>query len=51
MASYIPKLTTAGYMVYDYDFLGYGHSERPLGADTSVGGQGPILEALLDNWG
>lgn len=46
-----PRLVAAGHRVFRYDLLGFGASERPLNADTSVGGQGPVLEALLDRWG
>jgi pimeloyl-ACP methyl ester carboxylesterase len=47
----VPALADAGYEVYLYDLLGYGASERPIDVDTSVGGQVPILEGLLDEWG
>ena len=46
----VPQLTAAGHQVYVYDLLGYGQSERPIEMDTSVAGQGPVLEALLDHW-
>ena len=48
-----PQLVVAGYRVYVYDLLGFGHSERPRDAsvDTSVSGQLPILLGLLDLWG
>lgn len=47
----IPGLEGAGYRVLAYDLLGYGLSERPLTADTSVAAQARILEGLLDVWG
>ena len=49
----VPVLTTNGYKVHVYDLLGYGLSERPWDPtiDTSVTGQVPILEGLLDHWG
>lgn len=46
-----PQLQAEGYNIHLYDLLGFGRSERPLAADTSVGGQGPILTALLRHWG
>ncbi|MDP5219876.1 alpha/beta hydrolase [Ruegeria sp. 2205SS24-7] len=49
----LPSLVSAGYKVHVYDLLGYGLSERPCdpAIDTSVTGQVPILEGLLDIWG
>ncbi|WP_147124189.1 alpha/beta fold hydrolase [Shimia ponticola] len=49
----LPSLTQAGYKVHVYDLLGFGLSERPHdpNIDTSVTGQVPVLEALLDLWG
>lgn len=49
----LPTLVEAGYKVYVYDLLGYGLSERPYdpSIDTSVTGQVPIFEGLLDVWG
>lgn len=49
----IPNLTGAGHQVFTYDLLGFGLSERPWSSDvdTSVTGQVPILEGLLDHWG
>ncbi len=46
-------LVGAGHKVHVYDLLGYGLSERPHdpAIDTSVAGQAPIFEALLDIWG
>ncbi|RED47759.1 alpha/beta fold hydrolase [Aestuariispira insulae] len=48
-----PQLAEAGYRVYLYDLLGFGLSERPWdpAVDTSVTGQVPVLEGLLDHWG
>lgn len=49
----LPSLVDAGYKVHVFDLLGYGLSERPRdpGTDTSVTGQVPVFEALLDVWG
>lgn len=49
----IPSLTKAGFKVHVFDQLGYGVSERPWDpdVDTSMSGQVPILEALLEYWG
>lgn len=49
----VPKLNEAGFKAYVFDLLGYGVSERPCSpdVDTSISGQVPILEALLDYWG
>ncbi|MBE1284024.1 MAG: alpha/beta fold hydrolase [Rhodobacteraceae bacterium] len=49
----LPELVHAGYKVHVFDLLGYGLSERPWDPDidTSVTGQVPILEGLLELWG
>lgn len=49
----VPPLVEAGYRVHVYDLLGFGLSERPWSpdVDTSVTGQVPILEGLLQHWG
>jgi pimeloyl-ACP methyl ester carboxylesterase len=47
----VPRLTAAGVRVHLFDLLGFGQSERPRAADTSVAGQGSVLEGLLDHWG
>jgi pimeloyl-ACP methyl ester carboxylesterase len=49
----VPHLTRAGYKAHVFDLLGYGLSERPWDPDidTSITGQVPILEGLLDHWG
>ncbi|CAM3423234.1 alpha/beta fold hydrolase [Thalassospira profundimaris] len=49
----IEPLVTAGYKVHLFDLLGYGLSERPWDPeiDTSISGQLPILEGLMDHWG
>jgi pimeloyl-ACP methyl ester carboxylesterase len=49
----LPILTSAGYKVHVFDLLGYGLSERPWdpAIDTSITGQVPIFEALLQHWG
>lgn len=48
----VPPLVEAGNKVHVYDLLGFGLSERPWdpGIDTSVTGQVPILEGLLEHW-
>ena len=46
----LPSLTAAGFRVYIYDLLGYGASERPLSADTSIAAQAEFLIGLLDHW-
>lgn len=49
----VPELVKARYKVHVFDLLGYGVSERPWDSsiDTSISGQVPILEGLLDLWG
>ncbi len=44
----LPRLR--GWRVHVFDLLGYGASERPLAADTSVAAQTHLLEHLLDAW-
>lgn len=48
----LPPLVDAGYKVHVYDLLGFGLSERPHDPeiDTSVTGQVPVLQRLLDQW-
>lgn len=46
----VPQLVSAERRVHVFDLLGYGASERPLAADTSVAGQEAILSKLLDAW-
>lgn len=46
----LPRLTSAGFNVHIYDLLGYGASERPLSADTSIAAQAELLIGLLDHW-
>jgi pimeloyl-ACP methyl ester carboxylesterase len=46
----VPLFVRAGFQVHLYDLLGYGASERPVHADTSVAAQAGILLALLDHW-
>ena len=47
------SLNKDGFKAYVFDLLGYGKSERPRSpdVDTSISGQVPFLEALLDHWG
>lgn len=49
----LPHLVAEGYQVHVFDLLGFGLSERPWSrdVDTSVTGQVPVLEGLLDHWG
>lgn len=49
----VPGLVDAGYRVYLYDLLGFGHSERPRdpAVDTSVSAQLPLLLGLFEHWG
>ena len=48
----LPSLVAAGFKVHVFDLLGYGLSERPRdpATDTSVTGQVPVLEGLLEVW-
>ncbi|RVX68765.1 hypothetical protein B0A52_07651 [Exophiala mesophila] len=48
-----PRLVSAGFKVHVFDLLGYGLSERPWDpqVDTSITGQVPVLQGLLDHWG
>lgn len=45
-----PLFVGAGFHVHLYDLLGFGASERPVDADTSVAAQVTLLAALLDHW-
>ncbi|QPC42641.1 alpha/beta hydrolase [Kaustia mangrovi] len=47
----VPRLVASGRSVHLFDLLGYGASERPLDADTSVAAQETLLVRLLDSWG
>jgi pimeloyl-ACP methyl ester carboxylesterase len=47
----VPHLTAAGMQVHLFDLLGFGASERPLQADTSVAAQSRLIGDLLDHWG
>lgn len=49
----LPKLVSTGLKVHVFDLLGFGLSERPWDpcVDTSISGQIPILEGLLQHWG
>jgi pimeloyl-ACP methyl ester carboxylesterase len=46
----VPLLTAAGFRVHLYDLLGFGASERPLSADTSIAAQAELLIGMLDRW-
>lgn len=46
----VPLFVGAGFHVHLYDLLGFGASERPVDADTSVVAQVTLLAALLDHW-
>jgi pimeloyl-ACP methyl ester carboxylesterase len=47
----VPRLTAAGMQVHLFDLLGFGASECPRQADTSVAAQSQWVTALLDHWG
>ncbi|MCO5734400.1 alpha/beta hydrolase [Rhizobium sp. SSA_523] len=48
-----PLLIKAGFKIHVFDLLGFGLSERPQAGnvDTSMSGQVPILEEMLEYWG
>ncbi|MCV0425088.1 MAG: alpha/beta hydrolase [Roseibium sp.] len=48
-----PALAERGFKVHVFDLLGFGLSERPQdpAIDTSVTGQVPVFEGLLEAWG
>lgn len=46
----VPVFVDAGFCVYLYDLPGFGASERPLMADTSVASQVSFLSLLLEHW-
>jgi pimeloyl-ACP methyl ester carboxylesterase len=48
-----PLLIEAGFKIHVFDLLGFGLSERPQAGnvDTSMSGQVPILEEMLEHWG
>ena len=46
----VPLFVDAGFHVHLYDLLGFGRSERPVEADTSVAAQVILLAALLEHW-
>jgi pimeloyl-ACP methyl ester carboxylesterase len=39
------------HLVFMYDLLGYGQSEKRTGQDVSLGVQNRLLAALLEHWG
>jgi pimeloyl-ACP methyl ester carboxylesterase len=43
----MPQLAVLGRAVYAFDMLGYGQSDHPWPADTSIWGQGDVLSYLL----
>ena len=47
----VPDLEADGFGVLAYDLLGFGASERPVDADTSVTAQAELLDALLAQLG
>ncbi|MFC6339964.1 alpha/beta fold hydrolase [Pseudomonas sp. CCM 7891] len=47
----VPRLTAAGLHVHVFDLLGFGASEFPREADTSVVAQSQLIAELLDHWG
>lgn len=48
--SLVPVFVDAGFHVHLYDLAGFGASERPLTADTSVAAQVGFLLKLLEHW-
>lgn len=48
--SLVPVFVDAGFHVHLYDLPGFGASERPLTADTSVAAQVGFLLKLLEHW-
>lgn len=46
----VPVFVDAGFHVHLYDLPGFGASERPLAADTSVASQVDFLLKLLEHW-
>lgn len=48
-----PLLIEAGFKIHVFDLLGFGLSERPQAGnvDTSMSGQVPLLEEMLEHWG
>ncbi|WP_235038344.1 alpha/beta fold hydrolase [Pantoea sp. 18059] len=48
--SLVPVFVDAGFHVHLYDLAGFGASERPLTADTSVAAQVGYLIKLLEHW-
>lgn len=48
--SLVPAFVDAGFHVHLYDLPGFGASERPLTADTSVSAQVGFLLKLLEHW-
>ena len=45
----MPQLAGLGRAVYAVDMLGYGQSDRPWPADTSIWGHGDVLSYLLNS--
>ncbi|NIE87634.1 MULTISPECIES: alpha/beta hydrolase [unclassified Burkholderia] len=46
----IPACREAGFSVHWFDLLGFGESECPVDADTSVAEQARLLQRLLEHW-
>jgi pimeloyl-ACP methyl ester carboxylesterase len=47
----IARELARGHLVFVYDLLGYGESEKRTGQDVSLGIQNRVLAALLEHWG
>lgn len=46
-----PPLSSSGFEVFVFDLLGFGASERPVDADTSVAAQTDLVVELMRFWG
>lgn len=46
-----PHLAESGFQVFVFDLLGFGASERPVYADTSVDAQTGLVPKLMAAWG
>lgn len=46
-----PHLAESGFQVFVFDLLGFGASERPVHADTSVAAQTDLVTELMTVWG
>ena len=46
----VPRVSSSDFQVYVFDLLGYGASERPVNADTSVAAQTELVVELMRFW-